>query len=127
MFAVVSQARRQADKIGGMRKLVATLLLSLITLQTSWAAVAGYCQHEQGVKAGHFGHHEHQHEAHKAAQPGATVADADCSLCQAGFLTALMIESGLSLVMLSVTGSAEPGRVRPPPAPLDLPERPNWS
>ncbi len=110
-----------------MRKLVAILLLSLITLQTSWAAVAGYCQHEQEIKAAHFGHHEHQHESHKAVQSGATLADADCGLCQAGFLTALMIEPALSLAMLSVTGSAEPVLRRPPAAPLDLPERPNWS
>ena len=109
-----------------MRKLVAIFLLSLLTLQTSWAAVAGYCQHEQGVRARHFGHHDHQHESHKAVQPGATVADADCSLCQAGFMTALMIDPALSLAILSVSGPAEPAPLRPPSAPLDLPERPNW-
>lgn len=127
MSGAVSRAPLRADKIDDMRKLVAILLLSLITLQTSWAAVAGYCQHEQEVKASHFGHHEHQHESPKAAQQGATLADADCSLCQAGFLTAVMIEPVMTLAMLAATGPAEPVPLRPPSAPLDLPERPNWS
>ena len=112
--------------MGGMRKLVAIFLLSLLSLQTSWAAVAGYCQHEQGASARHFGHHEHQHEAHKAGQSGITV-DADCSLCQAGFLSALMIDSCITVAALTFAGLADANDMRPPVPPLDLPERPNWS
>ena len=136
MCAAGSRAGRRADKIGGMRKLVAILLLSLLSLQTSWAAVAGYCQHEQGASARHLGHHDHQHQTHKAetanpihktALPGAMAADADCGLCQAGFLTALMIDPVLPVASFNVGGLAEPVSLRPSSAPLDLPERPNWS
>ena len=133
MCAAGSQARHRADKIGGMRKLVAILLLSLLSLQTSWAAVASYCQHEQGASVRHLGHHDHQHEAHKAnqshkaVQPGATMADADCGLCQAGFLTALMIDPVLPVASFNASGLAEPVGLRPASPPLDLPERPNWS
>ena len=44
-----------------MRKVLAILLISLLSLQASWAAAASYCRHEQGAAARHFGHHEHQH------------------------------------------------------------------
>ncbi len=110
-----------------MRKFAAILLLLLIPLQSSWAAVACYCQHEQGDSVRHFGHHEHQHESAKAAQPGAAVADADCGLCQAGFLTAMMIEPRMSIAVLNVIGPAEPVDSQAASPPLDLPERPNWS
>jgi hypothetical protein len=57
-----------------MRKLLALLLISLLSLQASWAAAASYCRHEQGPAAKHFGHHEHQHEsaALTTAAPTAT-------------------------------------------------------
>ncbi|GKT22318.1 DUF2946 family protein [Acidovorax sp. SUPP3334] len=41
--------------------------------QLSWAAAAGYCQHESMAGTSHFGHHEHQH----AAGAGALVQDTD--------------------------------------------------
>jgi hypothetical protein len=110
-----------------MRKLVAILLLSLISLQTSWAAAAGYCQHEHGVSATHFGHHEHKHESPKAVQSGVTFADADCSVCQAGFLAALMIQSGAAVAVLAFIEPADAIDLRLAAPPLDLPERPNWS
>ena len=46
-----------------MRRWLATLLLVLLPFQFSWAAVGGYCQHETGAAAKHFGHHNHQHQA----------------------------------------------------------------
>ncbi|NCW79033.1 MAG: hypothetical protein EBV64_13965 [Oxalobacteraceae bacterium] len=113
--------------MAAMRKLVAILLLSLISLQTSWAAAAGYCQHEQGVSATHFGHHEHKHESPKAAQSGISFADADCSLCQAGFLTALTIQFGGALAVLAFIEPADAIDLRLAAPPLDLPERPNWA
>ena len=109
-----------------MRKLVAILLLLLISLQTSWAVAASYCQHEHGTSARHFGHHEHKHESPKAVQSVGTFADADCSLCQAGFLTALMIQSGDATAVLAFAASADIIDLRLAAPPLDLPERPNW-
>lgn len=129
--------------MGGMRKLVALLLLFLMSFQTSWAAIAGYCQHEQGAAVAHVGHHEHKHKAGHAPLAGKSAhgilagdsvsaastsgGDPDCSVCHAGFLPALMIEPALSVHVLTVSGLAEPSESHPPTAPLDLPERPNWS
>ena len=63
-----------------MRKLLAFLLISLLSLQASWAVAASYCRHEQGAAARHFGHHEHQHQPQltkTAAQGKATPVVAD--------------------------------------------------
>ena len=70
-----------------MRRFLLILLLALLPLQFSWAAVAGYCQHETGPAAKHFGHHAHQHG--KADAEGAKdvktkallTVDGDCSFC----------------------------------------------
>nr|ART41037.1 L611 [uncultured bacterium] len=53
-----------------MRRWLSILLLVFLPFQFSWAAVAGYCQHETGAAAQHFGHHDHQHQA-AAEQEGA--------------------------------------------------------
>ena len=44
-----------------MRRWLSILMLTLLPLQFSWAAVAAYCGHETGQHAEHLGHHEHQH------------------------------------------------------------------
>jgi hypothetical protein len=46
-----------------VRRFLAIVLLALLPLQFSWAAVASYCGHEEQAGATHFGHHEHQHHA----------------------------------------------------------------
>ena len=62
-----------------MRKLLAILLITLLSLQAAWAAAASYCAHEQGGSAQHFGHHEHRHGQHApkagALQSGDAYAD----------------------------------------------------
>ena len=52
-----------------MRRWIVIVLLALLPLQSTWAAVASYCGHETGTQAGtqagaqaqHLGHHDHQH------------------------------------------------------------------
>ena len=66
-----------------MRKLLAILLISLLSLQASWTVAASYCGHEQGPAARHFGHHEHRHHeqlAEPAAQGKGAPVDADVAL-----------------------------------------------
>jgi hypothetical protein len=46
-----------------VRRFLAIVLLALLPLQFSWAAVASYCGHETQATADHFGHHDHQHRA----------------------------------------------------------------
>lgn len=40
-----------------MRRFLVLLVLCLLPVQISWAAVASYCGHESGDAAGHLGHH----------------------------------------------------------------------
>ena len=55
-----------------MRRWFAVILLALLPLQFSWAAVANHCQHQAGAAADHVGHHDHAGHSHaiKYADPG---------------------------------------------------------
>lgn len=58
-----------------MRRLLVLIMLCLLPLQISWAAVAVYCGHEQGKAAQHIGHHDAEHKPFSAQsdpdkQPG---------------------------------------------------------
>jgi hypothetical protein len=59
-----------------VRRFLAIVLLTLLPLQFSWAAVATYCGHETEAAAGHLGHHDHQHHAGADTHAG-LAADAD--------------------------------------------------
>lgn len=58
-----------------MHRWLAILILTLLPLQFSWAAVAAYCGHETGQQSQHLGHHEHQHTDHVKADPDNAPAD----------------------------------------------------
>lgn len=46
-----------------MKRLMLALILCLSPLQTSFAVVSSYCEHEPATTdSTHLGHHEHQHE-----------------------------------------------------------------
>jgi len=62
-----------------MRRSVILLLLCLLPLQTSWAAVADFCGHEQGKAAQHFGHHNDEHKVSPGVLDGSTVSGQDGS------------------------------------------------
>ena len=114
-----------------MCKWLAILLLVLMPLQLSWAAVGAYCQHERGQAASHAGHHTHEHQpqaesdvpaGEKGVMPS---ADADCVTCHAGAL-ALLNDLPFSL---SDTGSRAQARSRSWSDGLfvERPERPQWT
>ena len=46
-----------------MRCCFAIVLLVLLPLQFSWAAVGSYCGHETQAEVEYFGHHDHKHHA----------------------------------------------------------------
>jgi len=89
-----------------MRRLVLVFLLLCFPLQISWAAVSSYCQHEQGVAAQHFGHHEHVHHApilddDGGSDPQGKVGhfqnggvDSDCASCHLAAMQSLISASG---------------------------------
>ena len=72
-----------------MRRWLTLLLLVLLPLQFSWAAVASYCGHETGTQTQHLGHHDHHHadqaDLNKAKDLGSSAAptgnDFDCGHC----------------------------------------------
>lgn len=113
-----------------MRRLVALFLLILLPLQFSWALAAAYCQHEAAPSTQHFGHHDHRHDAHVAADstpetklPGA--ADNDCSVCHTGCVAALL-DTATPSVAASVSVVADLLPAPPAAVPAPRPERPNW-
>jgi hypothetical protein len=117
-----------ADIFHEMKKLL-FLLLVLLPLQWTAAAVASYCQHETGLAAKHTGHHDHKHESSSETggqTPKSSGAiDDDCAICHlsCGGLTA----SEHSFTFGSPQGSRlvfDP-LIFPSVIPA-RPERPNW-
>jgi hypothetical protein len=121
-----------------VRRILAILVLVMLPLQFSWGAVAVYCEHEtQG--AGHFGHHEHQHNAVTETDPhadpasdtGATgdkapgAVDLDCGHChgQCSITLALPAEPPGALSTAPPGASASEAGGAHAPA---RPERPQW-
>ncbi len=114
-----------------MRRWLALVLLCLLPLQVSWAAVADYCAHEHGQATPHLGHHDEEHEAWPGqsddpTQPGSSPLAHDHHSHLASFV-GLLGDAGLA-VDTSWGGSLQ-SYDRPPPAsiPPDQPERPKWS
>ena len=118
-----------------MQRWLAILLLVLLPIQFSWAAVAVYCGHEQGPQSEHLGHHEHEHQhaqasAHdgKAPEEGPSVSfgfDLDCGHCHASFVTVPVMAPALVIPLSgrpSPLADVDSLRERPS-AP---PERPQW-
>jgi len=120
-------------------RFLAIVLLVLLPLQFSWAAVASYCGHDAQAAVGHFGHHEHQHQhaadvsvdASEAA--GAALADektpvamhADCGHCHGYCSAMLTLPSVLPGALSSVAPHATPDQNSAAIA-LARPERPQW-
>lgn len=120
-----------------MRRWLAVLLLVLLPLQFSWAAVADYCMHESSETADHVGHHDHESHSHGAAQADAeaktktddgssSTATVDCSHCHGSCAVTLDLPAGLvprSVEQAPPTLGDAP-RAEHVPA---QPERPKWA
>lgn len=113
-----------------MRSWLVVLLLVLMPLQFSWAAVGAFCQHERGSDASHAGHHAHEHRSQSdsdgaTSQTAASVADADCGTCHAG--CSIAAPDVQASVGTTASASWALGRsAQPRSAPFDVPERPQW-
>lgn len=116
-----------------VRRFLAIVLLALLPLQFSWAAVASYCEHEATVDAEHLGHHEHPHhgdtapdaDSDHAADTTAGTIDVDCGHCH-GHCTGLLTLSdgwpgGLSTAAPRASADEAGGAHAPA-----RPERPQW-
>lgn len=119
-----------------LRRWVAIVLLSVVSLQSVWAAAAAYCGHEASAEAAqHPGHHLHDHEHAQAAadaSPQAPAADGpipgdhlDCHACH-GCPVGLATGASTSLADPD-RGYARPHSDRRPPLPpTAAPDRPDW-
>lgn len=117
-----------------MSRWVVALMLALLPLQFSWAAVATYCQHERSTSAStvqHVGHHEHQHDSGasggktKAGEKNLDKFDPDCRSCHGLGLGAVHVPvakmpanrgSGMNAPVLSPLAGISP----------IPPDRPQW-
>ena len=114
-----------------MHRWLSILLLVFMPFQFSWAAMATYCEHESGVRARHFGHHEHRHqqpagessEASKVKLSG--VLDvADCHFhCQCAVDLPVSVVMPIAVGSQPLTDWTAVDAIAPVPS---RPERPQW-
>jgi len=111
-----------------MLRFLALCFALLLPLQFAWAGAAAYCEHEtSSVRAEHFGHHAHVHEAEGGQKAsGKFVADADCGACHAtGSMLAANITGARALP--SSSAHAVPTPLLPIASAVGrAPDRPQW-
>jgi len=116
-----------------MRRWLAILMLTLLPLQFSWAAVAAYCGHETGKHAQHLGHHEHQHTGQAATDADGAPADQktpagfdfDCGHCHGSCASMPALAGDMTpLTLASHPVTPVEGIVRT--LAQSPPERPQW-
>lgn len=115
-----------------MRRLLVILMMVVLPLQLSWAAAAGYCQHESSSVASHFGHHVHKHLAKSGDSKLGTsasklVADDDCTVCHlggVGIVSMVSFSFPVAIATSDMAGGIVPllTSIRP-----ERPERPKWT
>lgn len=107
-----------------MRRWLALILLCLLPFQASWAAVANYCQHEEGPAVAHFGHHAEEHQWSADHDDGDSPGYGHHHDHLAGFLALTGTAVDIS-VPTWPPALSEDDRILPS-RPPEQPERPNW-
>jgi hypothetical protein len=99
-------------------------------LQYSWAAMAGYCEHETAVTAKAPGHHSHDHSSAAHQETGqktvqSVCMDHDCATCHLGCAAPLVSDLKTSTVAAS---NVHPLHLQATSSQLsrERPERPQW-
>ena len=115
-----------------MRFLVMIVLLVLMPMQFTWAALSVYCPHETSSPAQQVENHDHQHQTsadlEDGGDPHATGnVNADSGACHAGHGTALFGSQRLPAVSVSSEIYTTYQIQVPSPPHLPVPERPNWA
>ncbi len=132
-----------------MRRWLVLLLLAILPLQLSWAAMAGYCQHEKApAQRSHFGHHAHEHgqagepvaglhavavddatdpgpEQDPPGQGSVSALDEDCAYCHLGCAQPLITEPigpwpGTPSPQVAAVNALPESHI------ASVPERPDW-
>lgn len=110
-----------------MRRVIAILLLAFLSLQSTWAVAAAYCQHETRQDSPHFGHHADQQAA--AATPAddgdGSAAERHCHDCHGAcvYLARPAVHARLDMTAAAPVHALAPRLPSPPASPL---ERPDW-
>jgi hypothetical protein len=119
-----------------MRRFLAVILLAMLPLQFSWAAVATYCAHESRGD-GHFGHHEHRHhadagsdagldaEADAAGDKAPGALDLDCGQCHGQCSVMPTLSATVPGALATEPSRAFTDKAGGAPVPT-RPERPQW-
>jgi hypothetical protein len=110
-----------------VRNLLVMILLVFLPFQFTWAAAAGYCQHETDAPL-HLGHHAHPHQADDDPQKDKKPVgvEGDCVACHAGCAAALTRAQPFLPVALAASSLPWPPRLAASP-PGKRPERPQWT
>tara|TARA_R110000744_G_scaffold63345_5_gene130357 strand:- start:224 stop:604 length:381 start_codon:yes stop_codon:yes gene_type:complete len=122
-----------------MRHALAVLLITLLSVQTTWASVVSYGKHESGQTQSSLGHHAHDPGRQSVvldltgmAEMGTntwvdsiTGMDTDCPACHAGCAI------GIPGMQLSTWPKASFSQPVPPlpghfSVPVKTPDRPDW-
>lgn len=87
-----------------MRRLLAIIVLFVLPLQWSFAAVAEYCQHETAPAAqSHLGHHDKQ-TVDKSGKPdkdkSGVPGDFDCPMCHHLCASAVVVDASTSFAAI---------------------------
>jgi len=112
-----------------VKRLLLILMLLVLPLQSTWAVVATYCQHEKEVMTTHFGHHEHEHAEDDAAgtEQSSATTHPDCLNCH-GAAAGMAIAPSAFAGSLRLTKALLSRSARLLPAPIPhRPERPKWT
>lgn len=108
-----------------MRNLFISIVLVLVGLQTSFAAVASYCDHEQ-VSSSHPGHHQHEHQKAPEKSDSGKSLDADCGVCHLAHTPFFANSSGTAFNQQDFTFALVGNQLLSSPI-LPQPEKPNWT
>ena len=112
-----------------MQRFLVLILLCLLPLQISWAAVANYCEHEQDKAAQHFGHHDDEHKAFSAKsdpdkQPGKF--DLGQDHCHMSVFIGLLNDAAFHAPAPPAQPALRCDEAACSSLALDRPERPKW-
>jgi hypothetical protein len=116
-----------------MRRCFAILLLVLLPLQFSWAAVAGSCGQESDSQAQQLGHYEHMHasqigvenDSDSGGKDVQAPVDFECGHCHGSCCSLLAALAGLTVLPI-VSHPATPGEGIVRSLVQNPPERPQW-
>ncbi|WP_239249904.1 hypothetical protein [Candidatus Nitrotoga sp. M5] len=113
-----------------MRRFILSLMMCLLPLQISWAAVAEYCGHEQSKAVQHFGHHDDEHKA-SSAKPDPDKQPEKFNLghdhCHMSVFLGLLNESAFRSPAPPTQPSLRSNEAVYPSITQNRPERPKWS